>query len=199
LQKRGVLLKPDVVLLLFFDNDFQDNIGTTDYWYKRPVISHTAGGFAITGTPVAPPSLLQRLNIVLMGHFYLARGFYGALASVAADNDSNDEHSDTNADNGFDATRFVLGQLMDFAQSQQIKLVIAETPLSEIKHAVIEQQCESHGVPCLHLNKVFKRNTRDWHFEHDRHWNALGHRMAADALDSFLQEQGVWESAGVVK
>jgi len=191
LQQRGVLLKPDAVLVLFFDNDFQDNVGKTDYWYKRPIVSRTANAFAITGVPVAPPSLLQRFNIVLMGHSYLARGFYGALAS-ATDND-NDEHVDTTADNGFDATRFVLGQLMDFTQSQGIKLVIAETPLSEVKHAVIAQQCDAHGVPCLHLNKVFRRNTRDWHFEHDRHWNVLGHRMAADALDAFLQEQGVWD------
>jgi hypothetical protein len=203
LQKRGVLLKPDVVLLLFFDNDFQDNIGKTDYWYKRPIISRTASGFAMTGTPVSPPSLLQRFNIMLMGHSYLARGFYGALASATGDNDSStnanngDEHIDTNADNGFDATRFVLGQMMDFTQSQGIKLVIAETPLSEVKHAVIQQQCETHKVPCLHLNKVFRRNTRDWHFEHDRHWNALGHKMAADALDAFLQENGMWDGKSV--
>jgi len=50
-----------------------------------------------------------------------------------------------------------------------------------------------HGFPVLDLTKVLRAATRPWRWpyhEHDGHWNALGHEIAAREVETFLQREG---------
>jgi lysophospholipase L1-like esterase len=52
--------------------------------------------------------------------------------------------------------------------------------------------CERTGTPCLDLLDVFEGRDRDsLYFPHDMHWNADGHRLAAEAVHEFLLSLGV--------
>jgi len=196
LAQRGILLKPDMVLLLFNDNDFQDSVGITEYWYNKPIVTKTDEGYAITGLPVAPQTLHQQLDVFFLGNFYIARGLYSTLeipVNLLVDLFSSEPpHGEIDS---LEATGFVLGKMMALDQSQQIQTVIVETPLSDIKHTAIAAQCVKYAVPCLHLKDTFRVGKKiQWHFEHDRHWNQTGHRMAADAVDDFLAKQQRWDN-----
>lgn len=196
LAKRGLVLKPDVVLLLFYDNDFQDNVGSTEYWYSKPIVTKKDDHYVIAGVPVQPPTLRQRLDVFFLGNFYLMRGLYVYLQMPVnlIDNLFNPTVQTPPIDN-LEASGYILGKMMDLAQTNGIKMIVVETPLSDIKHAVIEQRCKEYSVSCFHLNKVFKGGGKQsWHFEHDRHWNAEGHRMAAGAVDEFLTQQRFWDN-----
>ena len=48
------------------------------------------------------------------------------------------------------------------------------------------------GVTHLDLSESF-RGQSDYHFPHDVHWNAKGSAIVADAVEAFLEAQGVFE------
>lgn len=51
--------------------------------------------------------------------------------------------------------------------------------------------CERSGTPCLDLLKTFEGRDRDRHyFRWDLHWTPEGHRLAADAIEAFLESLG---------
>ncbi|MCL4216424.1 MAG: hypothetical protein KJ052_05390, partial [Candidatus Hydrogenedentes bacterium] len=58
-----------------------------------------------------------------------------------------------------------------------------------------------HGFPVLDLAPVFKAADTDsamsyYHTRSDKHWNAAGHALAADALIAFLDERRLLPSSG---
>ncbi len=198
LQQEGGKYQADVILLLFYDNDFRDNVGLSSYWYNKPFVAaaQTTDGEAelyIEDLPVPPQSLRQRIDGYILGNFYLARGIYPYLGMVLDGiyhlfaSPVSFEPADE-----FAATSFALDQLIKTAEQQGSRVVVVQTPLSKVKHQVIAEQCRGHSIDCLHLNKTFKKKEKDWHFPSDRHWNAKGHRLAADAIDHFLAEKHYW-------
>lgn len=198
LAQRGILLKPDVVLLLFNDNDFQDNVGLTEYWYNKPVVGMSDNNYEITGVPVLPQSLRQRLDVYFLGNFYLVRGLYLYLqipVNLLTGFFNPPQGNPAARMDSITATVYVLGKIIELNQAEQIQTVIVQTPLSDIKNQAVEQQCTRFAISCLHLRDVFKVGKKaEWHFEHDRHWNPTGHRMAAEAVDKFLAKQNRWDN-----
>jgi len=195
LQQRGILLKPDLVLVLFNDNDFQDSVGITEYWYNKPIVSKIDDHYEITGLPVPPQTWRQRMDVYLLGNFYIARGLYFSLQlPVSLLEQLVSSPQPVLEVDSLDATGYVLGKMIALDQSNKMQTVVVQTPLSDVKHAAVETQCLKYAIPCLHLKEAFKANKNTkWHFEHDRHWNQTGHRMAADAIDAFLAQQGLWD------
>ena len=54
-QREGIPLKPQLVVLLFFDNDVWFNSVTHEYRASKPVFEMTEGGLRLTGVPVPRP------------------------------------------------------------------------------------------------------------------------------------------------
>jgi hypothetical protein len=198
LAQRGLLFKPDVVLLLFNDNDFQDNVGLTEYWYNKPVVALQDNHYEISGLPVAPQNLRQQMDVFFLGNFYIARGLYSSLqipVDIISTLISPSAAPPAVKIDSLDATAYVLEKMIALNQSQHIQTVIVQTPLSDIKHQTIEIQCDKFHITCFHLKQVFNVGKKiQWHFEHDHHWNATGHRMAADAIDDFLAKKQLWDN-----
>lgn len=193
-RERGYRYEPDIVLLLFYDNDFDDNIGGGGYWYNKPVVVKRDGLFAISEGPVKEPSIQQKMQSWLLGHFYLGRIFYFMIAlPVGLFERPEAVESGTGMVAPLPATGYVLGQLAQQVQSNRSRFVIVNTPLSDPKQAEIEAVCTRHTLSCLALDDTLPAGKhQDWHFEHDRHWNARGHALVASSIDDFLAKQGIW-------
>ena len=61
-------------------------------------------------------------------------------------------------------------------------------PLNQLKR--ITEIAERVGIPVLDLYPAFaeRGDWRDTEFAYDSHWNALGHRWAAEAIADYLLE-----------
>jgi len=198
-REKGYQYQADVVLLLFYDNDFQDNVGEIHYGYQKPVVTWNEAGYRIDESPLTAPDFYQRIHRYILGHFYLGRMLYqgvGVLGNFlkallpSAPSPVSDAH--LRADS-LGATAYVLGEFLALAQTRQAQPVIVQLPLSEEKHQLIAEVCQQYHTPCFHLNRVFPKGRKQpWYFPHDRHWNAEGHRMAAEAIGSFLSREQLW-------
>lgn len=195
LQELIPRFKPDVVLLLFYDNDFQDNVGRTEYWYRRPVVVQNGDVFSIKGAPLAPPTWKEKLEIYVLGHFYLgtildgfAQGVAGKVGQLFSSQGSQEQLADD-----LSATAYILGQLLSWSQSQGVTPIVVMSPLSDTKLAAVEGQCQLAHVACFHLKQAFNLHRKEaWHFEHNRHWNVRGHQIAAEAIDQWLEQSSFW-------
>ena len=56
------------------------------------------------------------------------------------------------------------------------------------------ERFRDEGIPCLDLRPVFEEGRRErvLEYPHDRHWNAAGHRLAAQHLLDFLAEHSLF-------
>jgi len=59
-------------------------------------------------------------------------------------------------------------------------------------HGPFVESVRRLGVTHLDLSEAFRGQT-DFHFQHDMHWNAKGNALVADAVERFLEAQGVFE------
>ncbi len=57
----------------------------------------------------------------------------------------------------------------------------------------VEAWCRRTAVPCVNLTEPFReaaaRTREPLHYAHDGHWTPAGHRLAAEILQTFLQEE----------
>jgi hypothetical protein len=103
------------------------------------------------------------------------------------------------------ATDYLIGRMAAAAQARRVKLLFLmdgdrQAIYDGVKdsgqarplaiNGLVRELTSSHGVPFIDLHPHF---ARDWqqrrvHFEHeeDWHWNAAGHRLAADVLVDFF-------------
>ncbi len=58
-------------------------------------------------------------------------------------------------------------------------------------YEMLSAWCERSGTPCLDLLTTFEGRDRDrYYFRWDLHWTPEGHRLAADAVEAFLESLG---------
>jgi len=201
LVERGLSYQPDAILLMFYGNDFEDNIGLNSYWYNKPIVqrsSSTKTPYSLSEGPVPPPSVQQKFERYLLGNFYIARGLYPVLGLpfALADHYTN-KGSENNAENlnlseqdKLPATIYILDKLAKTinAHNPDTPLIIVSAPLSAEKYHAIDSVCTQHNLLCLNLRTTFKQHKNsNWHFPNDRHWNETGHKIVADAIEEFLQ------------
>lgn len=70
-QNEGYKYKPDVVLLLFYENDFLGNYVDKIYWYNKPKYVNQDGSMNLTNVPVPQQSFYQKFRRYLSGKSYL--------------------------------------------------------------------------------------------------------------------------------
>jgi hypothetical protein len=76
LRERGMLYQPDVILLLFHNSDFANNLNAQEYWYNKPYFVVNDGVLELHNTPVPKASAKQKLKRFLLGRTYLGKAVY---------------------------------------------------------------------------------------------------------------------------
>lgn len=202
LKEQGIGFNPDVVLLLVYLNDFEGNTTPEFCLYNKPYFVRSGEGLVLKNSPVPARSIRQRLEFYLVERTYFLRQIYhgGVVlrskfawrkkpASQARPDDPRRVQNEI--------MTYLIKSMKDLCASRNMQLVLVSCPMDAQRRTVLRNACESAGIPFLPLDSAFANPLDRTDFPHDVHWNALGHRIAADAIDAFLRQQGIFSASPV--
>jgi GDSL-like Lipase/Acylhydrolase family len=203
LQERGLAFKPDVILLLFCENDFDNNIYPEEYWHFRPVFSVEKGALTLQNVPVPQATIKQRVKRFLLGKTYLGLHLYSAKDSFVRLIRPllNPVTGEPNADSGerqkmYDVTYHLITAMDELSRKAHATFILVSIPMwAQDKLTFLQEMATKEGIPHLALDAYFDPADTSLVFPHDVHWTAKGHALAAHAIDMFLQKLGVFEVA----
>jgi hypothetical protein len=197
LRERGMAFHPDVVLLLLCGNDLTDNLDGGS-WYSRPHASVDQQELKIHNLPVPRPTWVQELGKLLRTRSCLGVKLFAAREALRRGFRSQTPSTEGAVAAQAPSTspqRAVMGRLLsgmqDTCQQGGSRLVVVSIPMIEEQRTSLQEALASAGVLYLPLDGDFKSSGSNTSFAHDFHWNAKGHKIAADAIDAFLQGHGV--------
>jgi hypothetical protein len=180
LRERGFEYAPDVVLLLVYENDFEGNTGTDYNLYNKPCFVRVGNELVLKNSPVPP------LKQIYWGWVALKSRIPRLTKDSAAD---TPEESGQSPD---EIMALLIRDMNAFCTGRNMRLVLVSVPMDTGKRAVLQKACSSESIPYLPLDSAFAAAKEQMMFQHDLHWNAAGQRLAADAIDAFLRQQGIF-------
>jgi hypothetical protein len=199
LINRGFNFHPDVVLLLFNDSDFINNTQSEQYWHFKPYFDLENSNLILRNCPVRQKNIKQRIQCFLYGRTYLGgsiqkvRQIYRNYLIRKNRDKLFLSDSDLKSSNQymFQVTKSLIFAINQFCIVNNIKFVLISTPMDDVYRSFLENNSISMNILFLGLDKYFSSNEKEMHFKHDGHWNRLGNRMAAEAIDDFFKNKGI--------
>lgn len=204
LKERGAAFKPDVVLLLFCVNDFEENTRPEEHWHFKPLFVNERGQLNLQNVPVPGASAKQMLQRFFLGSTYLGpklnsvkHFFFRALeTSVSPKPVSSDEG--VGGQQGMQGvTHLLIKSINALCIGNDSEFVMVSVPMNTDARTFLQKLAEEVEVPYLSLDEYFGRASTSTSFPHDGHWNAAGHEIAATAIDTFLSRLGVFDATGL--
>jgi len=186
LREEGVKYAPDVVLLGFVGRDMSRNLlAFRDYAKPRFVLRR--GALALTASPVPPPEMLLQWDWV-RPRLYDMASLVGQVVSEQTGLQAREEAAVTAA---------ILAEIARVAERIRAVPVVAYLPVGpELSGApgtlagerFLSQFCESHReVRCFSTGPRFTEALESGvRFSAQGHWDAAAHRVAAEAIGSYL-------------
>jgi len=193
----------DKVVVMFFFNDVHNNIDGRHG--RRPYFTVANGRLQPANQPAVP--LMSPLTRFLKDHIWtiqLITSQFNALRDRFEGDESDDAEGaggpdlDAHTLAGADETTRLLAAMQQLAREHGAELYVVWVPhRSELEqqpsampfiravHTLVAESCRSAGIPFIDLTQPFYDRTRAGArliFPHDEHWNADGHRLAAEAL-----------------
>ncbi len=196
-------LKPSVVVVLFFQNDFSDTVGPDK---KRPSVDVKGSNIQILNSPVHDDYMTDGFTrrvldssrlfqtIAYVSNLWKEKRNALALASTVY----KDEAVSAEAEAGIE---YSLGQLQKSCRDSGARLVVAYIPSIRDIQAIQQttwvetllRVCNSNQIELLDLTPVFKEasieNPTKLYFPNDQHWNAQGHQVAGEFINAYLQHK----------
>jgi hypothetical protein len=203
-RRVGSVVRPDLVLVILSRNDFEGNVSGSYGAYPKPRLVERGGSWETAGSPVPEPSIPRRLGSWIRRRSALANGLAWAIAHGLP-------RAEAPAAGRDEQVRVTLGILDLFAgevRAAGARFAVALAPSvahvyftgpaaePEIaRYEAVVRWGRDRGVPVLDLGPAFREvhaRTGAWlHHARDKHWNASGHRVAAEALAGLLARAGL--------
>lgn len=202
LKEKGIALRPDVVLLLFYENDFDNNVHAEQCWYFKPYFVIERGQLQLRNVPVPKGTIRQKLHRFLAGRMYLGSRIHVAKRCLLAlfeplvrreTGSTEKEPGDTRGT--YDVTHYMMRGMNELCKTSGSLFVLVSVPMNTQKTAFLEEIAEEQKIPYLPLDAQFKSTPTCVTFPTDGHWNAAGHRSAAKAIDTFLWTSGLLDAS----
>lgn len=207
-KHRGRNYHPDVVLLVFHPNDFENNTRKEEYWYYKPVFDLGLGdSLELFNVPVPPASFSQKFSRFVQGKTYLGSKFSLLIARLSnliysgTDilKDSQNLKTETAP---YLRTLKLLQLLNQEVQDCQARLVVISIPMEiEYKKKKFDYQrllsdfLARENIPYLSLEDAFAGRLLETTFRNDPHWNKAGQELAAEKIEFFLSELGIFKDS----
>jgi lysophospholipase L1-like esterase len=192
LRGRGLRYHPDVVLLLFHVNDFENNVRSSEYWYNKPRFRLDHGQLIAGNIPVPPSTFKQRINRFFYGRTWILGRVYAVAAAATRELRRPLWSRAAGTGDGSDITAALLAQMQQTCTEASAVLVVASVPGAAERLGPV---LDGTGIPYLPLDAAFTAGRggggEPVTFPHDGHWTARGHRIAAGAIEAFLEERGI--------
>ena len=77
------------------------------------------------------------------------------------------------------------------ARRIQARFIVVSAPMRRELRQILNAFTEKHDIAYLALDEAFSKVTEPVSFATDLHWNSVGQRVTADAVESFLKQQGI--------
>lgn len=192
-ERTGAKLNPDLVLLLFFENDFENNARSFQYYHHKPRFDLTAaGGLELVGVPVPAPTRAERVHAYILGNTYLLARLYIVLGAGLLERgvaDAERARAENRFDRSTEVTRLLFARLAERARAIGAELIVTSVPTHPAYSVGLQGMLEPMGVRYVPLDQAFAAADGPTTFENDGHWNARGHALAADALVAMLGDE----------
>ena len=92
-------------------------------------------------------------------------------------------------------TPLLLAEMKRITDEMGVKLVVVSVPMKDgLQRDYLNGALKKMKVPHLALDDYFSKLSKRVVFQYDEHWNREGHRAAADAIEKYLVQRGVFES-----
>jgi len=194
-----------LVVLMFCENDVADNNARVRNDKPKPKFELIDNNLVLTGVPVprveqwsqVPPAeetspLKEAIkNVLLRSHFLHYLQF--KLWMVRHPNENVHDNVPVDNDNPPDLvlTSRILEELKKEVEEKGAQFVVCCIPSKiEIEklaaappyQAAITRLCQQRSIECFDLAPAFRNTWRRTYYRQGMHWNARGHRVAAQAL-----------------
>lgn len=200
---RGIRFNPDVVLLLFCENDFDGNTLAVNYAYNKPYFTAEDSGLTLHNVPVPTSTLYQKFSrFIVQKTFALGRVYYAvkpllqsikhAFVGRSPEWESGVDSCSPGDETGrLKVTARILERINALALSNKERFIVVSVPMRQTCTHVLENMLTPNGIPYLPLDEAFDGTGKKGLVD-GLHWNAAGHMLVADAVDAFLHEIGVF-------
>jgi hypothetical protein len=188
------------VLLLFSSNDTDNNGHGEQYGYYKPFFTVEGGKLTLKNNPVPRATVKQTLRRLFIHRTYTGKLLYG-VKERALDwfsSFSRDKNRDNRQGPDDDEEMLVTGELIKaingVCNDLGSSFVLVAIPSGRRKQAALQAIAEKEGFPLVLLDTFFKKPESDFLIPGDSHWNAKGHKVAAEAIDGALLKLGIFTS-----
>jgi hypothetical protein len=194
LEKYGLDYNPDLVILLFYQNDLEDNLRyMVNNFYRKPrFVPGDDGELILTGIPCPHASrvllLLKYLRnhssiIALLGNLTYRSGFnIGKLIFRNTDVSKNPNQEISLSLN-------LVSRINNLLSQKGIRFLLVTYCEENQSCAALSSLAEQNGIILFNVDSLQGYSRDLMTIKHDGHWNAIGHRFVGKALTEFLQNQ----------
>ena len=187
LKEQGIRFQPDVICLLFCDNDFDNNIKSEAYWYFKPYFTVDGENLKLHNAPVPESTIRQKLDRYFYGKTYLWGRIYNRLAPFLFRHEKKNQNRDRK--NSYQVTQRLIKELNTLALSNNAEFILVSIPIDQEKRKVLQTISTQENIPYCAMDSHFMGNQKQFCFPIDVHWNSEGHKTAAEAIAAFLEKE----------
>jgi GDSL-like Lipase/Acylhydrolase family len=206
LTSEGMRFKPDLVLLLFYENDLTDNTlsyyatfgprpyATLDGTTVRIIDRLDPSRFEAFILPLPFRSFLNRHSYL---YYYLNTRVYQRLAAARMEALQTADMNRTPPPARMQILFGILARIKEALDQQHVPLVVVHIPSrDEVARGASENglaitdHCRQVGMNCLSLTDRFvgeKAAGKQLYFPIDIHWTRTGHAVAAEEILAYLR------------
>jgi lysophospholipase L1-like esterase len=206
LRAEGIQFRPDLVLLVFFENDLSDNVFTYYAGFgPRPYANLTADGIRLVESLdssvytqyILPAPFQMALNNHSYLYYFLNSRIYQPMFATRIRQMQQAELQKLEPETLYKVAFGMLDKFNSFLKEQQIPLLVVLVPSredvaqgrSDVSNTMYDY-CRTHDLNCLPLIDKFRQTFSPaplLYFREDMHWAPDGHKLAAEEIARYLQ------------
>ena len=198
-----------LVVLMFAENDVENNNSDLEYEKPKPKFEEVGEKLVLTGVPIVKipewneihkPYVLNDNWKENIKEFLFKSQFLHAMYICYTDfktmnNNHNNSELLRETQQDLTLTSGILKELKKTVESRGAKLIIFLIPsVKEIENLSnsppyqrkIADLCKKLSITCFDLAPAFKETWRTPYYHYNGHWNAYGHKVAAEAIYNLL-------------
>lgn len=198
-SNEGYKYDADVVVLLLYYNDFENNYEGEQYGYYKPYFTLDKDLTLVRHhQPVPVSSLVQRASRFIETDTWLLRRLWGSSRALyQSAMGLTGKHSGlaagfTHVVESMPITNILVKNLAKSVEANGARFVLIAIPSRNIYANNLNIFTAEEKMDYLNLDVAFTGREREFQIPNDDHWNAGGHRHAAAAIEQFLIEKGIF-------
>lgn len=199
--KKGQAFKADVVVLLLYYNDFENNFRREQYFYSKPYFTlDDKGQLQVHNQPVPAATLSQRLNHHIETQTVMIRRLVGlgvliqhaVMKPFMNEGDLRYTGGFTQFRDSHEITDALLRALKTAVEANGSQFVVFASPIRPGLKRNLEELTQDGSWNYLNLDPYIDGKEAQLLIPGDEHWNAAGHGLVADVMENYLREKKIF-------